>query len=750
MGIESDTVPGTAFVWQPSVGRFTLTVLAKATIALVPGDARLASEQEPIQFSDAHWDDNPAKSLFAAADLAPLKPRVDVVIVGHAYAPKGQRVRSLVARLAIGTIDKSIEVVADRALAPDGSIRESSPFSKMPIVYERAQGGARTWNPVGVGPDERDIQGNVRLPNLQPVGASPGRTDPVGFGPIAASWSLRTERLAQRAGFTASEWTKHPLPDGFNHAFFNVAPLDQQLERLADDAVLTLEHLHPEHARLVTRLPALGPIAVLESRGAREELALHADTMWIDADGGLATILFKGQRDWDGADANVAVRITVGPRRGGGHVSPAAPATAWPTAQTHFAPGLASPAVQPARRGQLQTMQATPSTLGIEALMPALAAAAKAQPVPLAPPQAAEPAPPPVVPVASGVPPAPPPRMVALPAVVVPSGSAAPIGPPIPSSAAARSAESPWAASARASAVPTHAKSAVLLGVTGASNAAADPNAAAGQAMAARKPRPTAVDLLWFDAEVLPRVRRKKEWKPVLDELKRRAIDPEIDAAGAVDGVDVDDRREIMQLLTRGTPAPEGSIERALDDAVASDGRLAAPLLLLAGEHTCDFDEVEALQAAGAIATPHAGKADDELRVALDQAGAYLGAPGLVLSTEAAVALTMRIRETFSTGKRAVPNAFLDTESERTLLERKAYKMREVYGGPHLRGSFAFAGSTSSVPIYLPVAAAKKLPLFRRLTVRLLVEVGFQVDQFESDPSAVRVRALSRTIRGAT
>src|SRR5580658_7936433 len=86
-------------VWQPRPGSFALTVVCKATFALVPGTATLASTQdEPYPF-DAWWGDDPRGSLRHAGDLAPFKRRADVLLVGHAYSPGGQPVTALAVRL---------------------------------------------------------------------------------------------------------------------------------------------------------------------------------------------------------------------------------------------------------------------------------------------------------------------------------------------------------------------------------------------------------------------------------------------------------------------------------------------------------------------------------------------------------------------------------------------------------------------------------------------------------------------------
>src|SRR5206468_2579065 len=111
---------------------------------------------------------DPQRSLYSPSDLAPFKQRGDVMLVGHAFAPRGEPVRSLVVRIIVGEVDKSIEVHGERAWSPDGLLREGPRFAKMPLRYERAAGGPDTRNPVGIRPDGRpDVYGNVAIANLQ-------------------------------------------------------------------------------------------------------------------------------------------------------------------------------------------------------------------------------------------------------------------------------------------------------------------------------------------------------------------------------------------------------------------------------------------------------------------------------------------------------------------------------------------------------------------------------------------------------
>jgi hypothetical protein len=211
------------FEWQSPHGARALTVLCKATFDLSPGEARLAEEQEVLSDEDVYWDDDPSRSLCYSTDIVPYKPRADVVLVGHAYAPRQQPTRSFRARLIVGEIDKSIEVWCHRGYrAQDGQVLEGQRITKMDLRWERASGGPETNNPVGKrfdGPP--DAYGTVWIGNLQPPGlhiASHLDTfTPVCFAPIAPTWPSRVQKLHRHArSFAAQGWQDAPLPEDFD------------------------------------------------------------------------------------------------------------------------------------------------------------------------------------------------------------------------------------------------------------------------------------------------------------------------------------------------------------------------------------------------------------------------------------------------------------------------------------------------------------------------------------------------------
>lgn len=286
-------IPATFLTWRSRRSELMHTVICKVTYKLAPGEAVLAQDHEPIVEHDHHKDDDEQKSLLAASDRVPFKRRADVVVVGAVFAPSGAPSRRVIARLAIGTVDKSLAAVSDRAVTRDGLVEEGRPFTRMPLDYERSRGGEDTDNPIGR-TSARDKIGKLHLPNFQPVAFEPEAPDyyvpPIGLGPIPAIWPARMRRLGGHSALPPDALLERP--EDFDATYFNVAPLDQQLDELATDAHLVLESLHPEHARLVTRLPGHRARALVDMAGL--DLTLTCDTMHLDTDKGTCTLTWRG------------------------------------------------------------------------------------------------------------------------------------------------------------------------------------------------------------------------------------------------------------------------------------------------------------------------------------------------------------------------------------------------------------------------------------------------------------------------
>ncbi|AUX48480.1 uncharacterized protein SOCE26_100180 [Sorangium cellulosum] len=307
-------------LWRTG-GVLRVTVLVKAAFALAPDGDAAPLAPEPVQREDRYHDDDPSRSLRSASETAPYLPSAGVVLSGHAHASAGP-VTALSARLALfrdgPLLDKTLHVFGDTAPGSSGP----EPFERMPLVYERALGGPSfPWNPVGIsappaGDAPAQAQGpGARRPNLvnpaNPHGAA-------SFGPIAPRWPAR--RLLQRVQAIPVDPGSAPLldvPDGFDFRAFNPAPFDQQLPFLQGDEWIVLDNLTAGRPRIQTRLPSARARALgcwITARGASSPWDIHlsADSLAIDADRQMASIVWRGHLALERLDMLPHLRLFAG------------------------------------------------------------------------------------------------------------------------------------------------------------------------------------------------------------------------------------------------------------------------------------------------------------------------------------------------------------------------------------------------------------------------------------------------------
>ena len=790
--------------WQRQSREWVLTVVCKATFDLAPGELRLSSGQEPINEADNHWDDDPRRSVYSPSDLVPFRKGADVTLVGHAFAAHHQPCRSLLARMVVGSLDKAVEVHADRTWSGEAQITDGPAFTHMPLRYERAQGGPGSMNPVGI------LVAPGPLPNLHPArrrGTLQDDGSPVGFGPIAAGWPQRESRLRRHRGsFSHADWHTRPLPDDIEIEYFNAAPADQRLPEITPDLEIVLEHLHPDHPRLTTRLPGLRPQAFVERpRGGPQEINLVGDALWIDTDRALCTVTWRGQMPMLSRDERGRVLVAMGaarqklgwddvmtltralaPQKSQPATAPAAPTKA-PTvvpakpvrpAEQHIfeeesvetevisteqlarAEGVNLPAWL--ARGRSRGAAGTPAPAPVPAAAPAPAPAAAAAPapapvnptgtvtaprVPSQPPRAPLPFPASQPPAAAPVVPAMPPVPAIPPAPAIP---ASPVPPAevrrepldVAAPSAAPRETSPWAAAASANVIgaPTHKPVAAPVTTTPSVQDDARPRVPA--ARPSRRLGPEVVDLLWFDPQGVARIRAA--FPTIVDELEFEPLDPKHDLP-TDDPNASRDRHDTFGVLTRATPTDGRGIQRAMIESISETGRFTPPVVLLTGELRFPFDEVEHLQAAVAAITPLATEDNKKLKDALEAANEVLKTPLLQAPSNVEV-VTSELRDALRQSKRSVTVSQLDAHIERVLLDQRKYQKRTVFGDEQIRALCVPAGENAAIPVYLPQTLAMRLPLMLRMKARLLAEAHAQQDQYESHPNALRVLALGRVV----
>jgi hypothetical protein len=286
--------PVAAFSWQPRAGEWNLTVCVKATFALLHGqDAQIAAVQMAVG-NDAYWDGNPGASLYAPSDFAPYKPRVDVLLAGHAYAPGAAPLESLTVRLQVGSFTKELTVTGDCAWTQgrNGLLPGPlAPFRRMALRYER--GAIAGESALGFDEAVHTVEAGRPLPNIS---ASSGHTP--GFGPVPMLWRARRRNLPDAAVLWAYRLrlASGVMPQGFDFSLFNAAPAEQQVNALLPHTPIALENLSPHLPRLESRLPALAPrlFRVDPDTGRASPVVLRADTLWIDSDRGLAVVSWRG------------------------------------------------------------------------------------------------------------------------------------------------------------------------------------------------------------------------------------------------------------------------------------------------------------------------------------------------------------------------------------------------------------------------------------------------------------------------
>lgn len=801
-----------SLLWMPRSGAYVLTVIIKATFEIAPGICSLAAQQEEPNEYDNHWNDDDSRSLYAPSDVVPFKPRADVVLVGHAFSQTATR--SLSTRLVVAEVDKAIEVWCDRLLAPDGVIREGAPFLKLPLRYERA--AYNPDNPVGIPAEPRaDKGGAVVLPNLQPPGTRiTGSADtivPIGYGPIASSWPSRAAKLPRQTAGPPPTFHHQPLPEGLDPGFFNVAPLDQQVERLSADEQIVLENLHPTHPKLITKLPGIAPKVTVERGGKADEIVTSADTLWFDTDRALCTLTWRGQLrlerpDFPGRvsitmvknsletsaprlDGTMAINIddfgqgagagqrSAAPQKGKaddpentfGEVTMVPFGTGAPGFTLPFAPKSADqqegmpawppPAAAPDRSdegaGSTQLVSASAMQIMTLPFAPFSDAPASSPDPNAAPPFSPLPVPPapplvpiaypvvaPAVPVGPAVMPAAPPPLISSLASSDPTLDAAIIPPKIGSVASLKDV----------GVVPGMPPPSAAA----ASNAAADPWSPGGGIdagpMSPLRPR-TPVELIWFDPAFVDAIRRDPDMKAILAENQKLKVSKKSDKkqpAGSPSPAQLaqQDREDINSVIALGNPSRVDVLGTALAGAVNDQGIFHPPILLLAGDLSFPFDELETLKATIAAVTPLAA-GDKKLKETIDTVGELLRTPWLQAAGSVTERLTAQVKEAFAAGNRVLPQGYLETHTERILLEQRHYQKRVLLGQTWIRALLGAPGNSTRVPTYIPHSLARDLPIYQHLPVRLIAEVRAQIDQYETHPSALRVLALGRVLGGA-
>lgn len=243
-------------------GADTWIVVIKGTFDILPdGSTRVAAEQLPVSILPQHHGAPGQSSLRLDTDLLRAKPSTDIIVSGSAHAPQHRPVEQIDVSLRMNTFEKTVRVYGDRVFKRGiVGVKPGAPqpFVTIPLVYERAFGGAdlsgadgerHDWderNPVGVGyaTYASHLIGKP-APNLEyPPGSS--AEIPAGFGPVAPHWRPR-RGWAGTYDKAWEEQRKPLLPDDLDDRYFLSAPHDQQPPtHLSGGEPVELRHMTPQ------------------------------------------------------------------------------------------------------------------------------------------------------------------------------------------------------------------------------------------------------------------------------------------------------------------------------------------------------------------------------------------------------------------------------------------------------------------------------------------------------------------------
>lgn len=298
---------------QDEHGAEVLTLVIKATFALgVRGGCEPIQPQPPVNPEAIFHGAPGASSLKHESDAVISKKATDIALIGHAYTRSG-RLTEVEVSLRVGPLHKRVLVLGDRVWSRSLGASLISPplsFERMPLTYERAYGGwdrtnkekpeVELRNPVGTGFIARPSRGatidGVRLPNLEDcrhrIRNPADRPPPANFGLIASHWEPRL----QLAGTYDEAWKRErfPLvPVDFDRCHFNAAPADLQVPGFLSGGE-PVEVLNAStRGQLRFHLPTIHLGGVIMLRSERRELQMRLDTIVIDTDEHLLTMIWR-------------------------------------------------------------------------------------------------------------------------------------------------------------------------------------------------------------------------------------------------------------------------------------------------------------------------------------------------------------------------------------------------------------------------------------------------------------------------
>lgn len=295
---------------QDVSGREHLVVVAKATWSIPEvGQRPRPLPAQPLSHTD-HFTGAPGLSaLRYGCDIYRFKPRCDVLFDACARPPDNTPVKRLGVGFRVGPLTKALNVYGKRywrKVLGRFTLSEAEPFTCMPLHYDQAIGGSRSYhsrsgdemretfleNPIGIGwagPNTLDQLLNTPAPCLEalddPIRQPDAAHHPVAFGALGRQWPARL----RYAGTYDDDWQRNVfpfIPEDFDERFHQTAPEDQQIDFPEGGEEVALVNMVPGRPNVRFCLPALGhmPVRVLRKDFTSHTVNAVVDTLFFETE----------------------------------------------------------------------------------------------------------------------------------------------------------------------------------------------------------------------------------------------------------------------------------------------------------------------------------------------------------------------------------------------------------------------------------------------------------------------------------
>lgn len=277
---------------------------------ITSGRLTLCEDQGELVEQDHYYDKPGTSSVRFESDLAPYKPRLDVVINGSAWAPEDKPARHFTAGARIGDFTRLLNVYGPREwrkMVTGWQLTDARPVTQLDLRYEFAQGGcyrleggeelASSANSVGVGWLPAKAQKELKLQRIpapqfellpKPVKKIDDENLPAGFGFYGRGWHPRIAF----AGTYDEGWKQHRhpfLPADFSFDYWCGAhpwmqfPLPKPMTHIPVTLKNLISHQEKSGQQIDFSVPVETLFAfVTTQQGAGVTYDLQLDTLVID------------------------------------------------------------------------------------------------------------------------------------------------------------------------------------------------------------------------------------------------------------------------------------------------------------------------------------------------------------------------------------------------------------------------------------------------------------------------------------